>query len=390
MKVDRTLLIQALLFVVTLVTTTLAGAEWAYGKSILIPGYQWSDFISGFAFSIPFLLILTTHEFGHYFTARYHGVNVSLPWYIPLPPLPYFIGTLGALIRIRQKVHSKRENFDIGISGPLAGFIMALIVLGYGFMTLPEPEYIFTIHPEYEEYGLNYAEHVYDHQGPDVVDVVVGKNLLFLLIEKYFVAEGRMPNPHELIHYPILFAGFLSLVFTSINLLPIGQLDGGHVSYGLFGFKIHRVIATISFVVLLLYSCVGQINVHDTPFWLMAWLIGGGFFLYTVMLGIGLSKSDAAMYAIVLFAIIFTCSWLYPGIKGYSGWILFVFVLGRFVGIPHPPSEIEEPLDTKRKILGWIALAIFIVSFSPAPIELKDPPASDARPAAPAQSFHEM
>lgn len=389
MKIDRTLLIQGLLFVITLATTTLAGAEWAYGKSLLLPGYQWSDFVSGFAFSIPFLLILTTHEFGHYFTARYHGVDVSLPWYIPLPPLPYFIGTLGALIRIRQKVHSKRENFDIGISGPLAGFIMALLVLCYGVITLPEPEYIFTIHPEYEEYGLNYADHVYEHQSPNVVDVIVGKNLLFLLIEK-IVPEGRMPNHHELIHYPVLFAGFLSLVFTSINLLPIGQLDGGHVSYGLFGFKVHRVIATIAFVALLLYSCVGQIDVYDTPSRLVIWMIGGALFLYTVLLGIGMSRRDTVMYAMLLFALIFAGSWLFPDVKGYSGWILFVFVLGRFVGIPHPPSDIEEPLDAKRKVLGWIALIIFIVSFSPAPIVLKDPPAEATPAAAPAQSFHEM
>ena len=113
-------LIHLSLFIVTFITTTLAGAEWTYGKTILADGYTWQDFFSGMSYSIPFLLILTAHEFGHYFTAIYNKVKTTLPYYIPLPPLGFMFGTLGAVIRIKSHVHSKQQHFDIGIAGPLA------------------------------------------------------------------------------------------------------------------------------------------------------------------------------------------------------------------------------------------------------------------------------
>ena len=110
---------------------------------------------------------------------------------------------------------------------------MALIVLFYGFTHLPPPEYIFQIHPEYEQHGLNYAEIVYKNQPDTIIDVTIGKNLLFAFFENYVADPARVPNAHEIMHYPFLFAGYLSLMFTCLNLLPIGQLDGGHVVYGL-------------------------------------------------------------------------------------------------------------------------------------------------------------
>lgn len=366
---SRTLLIQGALFITTLITTTLAGAEWTYGKSIYMPGYQWSDFLSGLSFSIPFLLFLTTHELGHYFTARYHSVSASLPYYIPIPPLPYSIGSMGALIRLRQKLHSRRQTFDIGISGPLTGFVMALIILFYGFTNLPEPEYIFKIHPEYEQYGLNYANEVYK-PSDKIVDIVVGQNLVFLFFKEFVADPDRMPNPHEIMHYPFLFAGFLSLLFTSLNLLPIGQLDGGRVVYGLFGFKVHRIIASIAFVAMLYYSCIGVINLQDPPDDLIWWISGGALFLYTAMLGLGLPRKDTIMYALLILSSLLLISYLFPKVHGYSGWIVFVFLLGRFIGIQHPPTEIEEPLDSKRVVLGWVALIIFVISCSPSPFEV--------------------
>src|SRR5688572_20583517 len=130
---------QVALFIITFIFTTLAGVEWCYGKSIYIvypdlsvelnSNYRWSDFFNGLEFSIPLLLILTVHEFGHYFTAVHHKVKVSLPYYIPFPPIPYLplsIGTMGAVIRLRSRPKSNVENFDIGLAGPLAGFIVAL------------------------------------------------------------------------------------------------------------------------------------------------------------------------------------------------------------------------------------------------------------------------
>jgi membrane-associated protease RseP (regulator of RpoE activity) len=263
-----------------------------------------------------------------------------------------------------------RDNFDIGIAGPLAGFTAAVVVLFYGFTHLPPPEYIFQIHPEYEAYGLSYAEHVYDNQREGTIDISVGKNLLFLFFEQYVADPARIPNPHEIIHYPVLFAGYLSLIFTFLNLLPIGQLDGGHVVYGLFGFQRHRIIATIIFFLLLLYSGLGFIDLSGDSWDIFTWILAGFGFLFLSLRGLGLSARDNVMYALVVLAIELLISFYFPGLTGYPGYLVFVFVIGRFIGIQHPPSEIEEPLDTGRVVLGWLSLIIFVICFSPRPIEM--------------------
>jgi membrane-associated protease RseP (regulator of RpoE activity) len=365
---QKTLLLQAGLFIATVITTTIAGAEWVYGKSIYMPGYTWQDFLSGFQFSVPFLLILTVHEFGHYFTARYHKVGATLPYYLPLPPFQLSLGTLGALIRLKTRPYSTKQNFDIGIAGPLAGFVMAIIVLTYGFTTLPEADYVFQFHPEYKQYGQDYAEVVYKNLPENAVNPIIGKNLLFMLFEKFVADPTRVPNPQEMMHYPILLAGFLSLVFTSLNLLPVGQLDGGHVVYGLFGFKAHRIIATVFFIAFLLYASLGVFDVRDPSAKLHIWIPMSAIFLYVVLSGLGLAKRDTLMYALIILAFLLLMNWFFPTVTGYPGWLLFVFVLARGIGIQHPPSEVEEPLDTKRVVLGWIALLIFIISFSPTPL----------------------
>lgn len=374
---QKRILLQILLFVTTFFTTTLAGAEWCYGKLFISifpffynPEFTWADFILGMQFSVPFLLILTVHEFGHYFTALYHKIKSSLPYYIPVPPLLLSLGTLGAVIRLRSKVPSTRKNFDIGIAGPLAGFVMALAILYYGFATLPPAEHIFTIHPEYKQYGLDYADHVYNPNDTTILNISLGKNLLFTFFENVVADPERVPNVHEMMHYPFLFAGFLALVFTSLNLLPIGQLDGGHVLYGFVGFKKHRIVASVFFVAFIFYAGLGfemirPTNPADT---LIFWIPVYGLILYSCFMGLALSKRDTLMYTVVVFAAQYLIMFLFPAVTGYSGWLLFGFVIGRFVGIPHPPTELEQPLDTKRKILGWIALLIFIVSFTPQPI----------------------
>jgi membrane-associated protease RseP (regulator of RpoE activity) len=154
-KATKTLLIQIGLFILTIGTTTLAGAEWMHGRVFFYGSNPMglSQFLKGFEFSIPFLIILTAHEFGHFFTARFHKVKVTLPFYIPLwlgfiPGMPS-IGTMGAFIRLKSFVYSKKQHFDIGIAGPIAGFIVALAVLFYGFTHLPPAEHIYFIHPEY-------------------------------------------------------------------------------------------------------------------------------------------------------------------------------------------------------------------------------------------------
>ncbi len=388
-KETRRILFQILLFIVTFITTTLAGTFWTYGKYLVIldlgwssqigmvgnfdwnENFSWSDFTSGFEFSVPFLLILTVHEFGHYFTAMYHKIKSSLPYYIPFPPFPYSIGTMGAVIRLRSRVPSNVKNFDIGIAGPLAGFIMAIAILFYGFTNLPPADYIFQMHPEYKVYGANYAEHVYQNLKPGVVDIAFGDNLLFYFFKNVVADPTRVPNPHELMHYPVLLAGFLSLVFTCLNLLPIGQLDGGHVVYGLFGYRIHKVIARVFFIVVIFYAGLGFNKPSDSLNALLFWIPFYLIILYQAFSGMKLSKRDSLMYAVLLFAVQFSLSWMFPRVEGYSGWLFFIFIIGRFVGIDHPPCEIEEPLDGKRIVLGWIALIIFVLCFSPAPLVMK-------------------
>lgn len=374
-KEKRTVLIQILLFVVTFVTTTLAGTEWVYSRSILFSAdYSWTDFFNGLPFSVPFLLILTVHEFGHYFTSKAHKIRASLPYFIPIPPLLLSIGTFGAIIRIRDRVHSNIQHFDIGLAGPLAGFVVAIIILFYGFRTLPPPEYIYQFHPEYEAYGPDYAEHVYTaeymKERKRQFDLVFGTNLLFMIFEKYVADPERVPNPRELMHYPILMAGFFALFFTSLNLLPIGQLDGGHVIYGLFGQKGHRMIAVTFFVGMLIYSGLGYANFRDDKDDLSLIIPFATLFYFVCLQGLRMPFRDTFMYAIVIVAFLLAMAWFFPDLKGFSGWLLFGLLVGRVLGVYHPPSEIEKPLDPFRITLGWICLVIFILCFSPVPIEI--------------------
>ncbi len=372
----KSALIHSILFIVTFITTTLAGVEWTYGKSIFMEGYSFNDFASGLPYSISFLFILTAHELGHYFTAIYNRIKTTLPYYIPFPPIVSFnIGTLGALIRLKGIVRYKQQHFDIGIAGPLAGFVAAMIVLVYAYTHLPPNDYIYQFHPEYEKYGAAYADFVYrpENSMPNTFDVVIGKNLLFIFLEKLAPDASRVPNVHEIMHYPLIFAGFLSLVFTFINLLPIGQLDGGHVLYGLLGSKKHNLIATIFFVAFLFYAGLGYITprapmrtlIYEIPLFIL--------FNYVCLTGLKLSKINTLTIATIIFATQYTLSSFFPWMQGYSGWLLFILIIGRFVGIAHPTSQIEEPLSDGRKIVGWIAVLIFVLCFTPYPIEITVP-----------------
>lgn len=370
----KTILIQAALFLTTLVTTTLAGSELCYGKSILSGNYTLDDFLQGMNYSVPFLFILSVHEFGHYFTARYHRVRSSLPYYIPFyfPILfPFSIGTFGALIRLKEQVPSLKKNFDIGIAGPLAGFVAALIVLVWGFTHLPPPEYIFSIHPDYQQYGMEYEKFVYQ---PGYLkggfDISIGNNLLFNLLGSLLADSTRMPNPHEVIHYPWLLAGYLSLVFTALNLMPIGQLDGGHVTYGLFGSKGHRWIAVSVFVVFVFFAGLGTVHPgipSDEMLFSVPLYVG---FLFFTLKGLKLYWQNTLIIALTIFILQYAVVWLIPQTVGFGSWLLFAFLLGRFIGIYHPKAQIEEPLSNGRKVLGWLALIILITCFTPVPVEI--------------------
>lgn len=375
----KTYLLHGGLFLITLITTTLSGAEWIYGR-LFIP-YEgmktlgWAEFVEGFRFSVPFLAILTVHEFGHYFVARANQVRVTLPYYIPLwIGVGQSIGTLGAFIRIKDFINSRQKYFDIGIAGPLAGFVLALVVLWYGFTHLPPPEFIFTIHPEYQKWGLDYAQYAYANLPPGTETVGVGDNLLFHLFKTYVADPARVPHPNEMMHYPVVLAGYLALFFTSLNLIPIGQLDGGHILYALIGRERFGWVAPALFIAFAFYAGLGVFKPADfaVPTNEVFYNQLGYFGLYVFFLSFAFSRisENRTTVWLITLSVVATqllFSWLRPDWEGYSGFLIFVFVLGRFLGIYHPETGMDEPLNWQRKLLGWLALIVFILCFSPKP-----------------------
>ncbi len=380
----RTYGIHVGLFILTLITTTFAGAEWRFGKYVVVEGYQWSDFFSGFAFSIPFLTFLTFHEFGHYLTARKYGINTSLPYFIPMwlgfIVMPT-IGTFGAIIRIRERIKTRWHYFDVGIAGPLAGFVIALAILTYGFTHLPPAEYIYEIHPEYQEHGLDYADKIYvapqDTAKTYTQAFVMGTNLIMEFYKSYVVSDPDLiPNKFELSHYPWLFAGFLALFFTALNLLPIGQLDGGHITYGLFGHKRHRLLSVSFLILLVFYAGMGMVTpegikaltTFETGTWYYVPLYF--WFLTIVFYKVFPDIVQRLMWCLGIFAAQLLLALWMPGITGYTGWLLFAVLLGRVMGTGHPVPIDDQPLSFNRKVLGWLAILIFILCFSPVPLDL--------------------
>jgi membrane-associated protease RseP (regulator of RpoE activity) len=397
----KTFLIQVTLFIITFFTTTFAGSEWV-NSSFFPWNYSWQDFQTGLKYSIPFLGALTVHEFGHFLTARYYRIEVTLPYYLPVwlgflgaPSL----GTMGAFIRIKEAIKSRKEFFDVGVAGPIAGFVIALGVVWYGFTSLPPQDYIYEIHPEYLIWGEDYKDVVFDkdtivyksnidylsedimEQLPDTIRIEqaniikfgLGKNLLFLFFEKYVVNEPtRIPPKYEMIHYPFLFAGYLALFFTALNLLPIGQLDGGHVLYGLLGSKKANIVSAIVFVLFVFYGGLGLITpaskFGDNPNDLLSHLLYIAmyvFLLYFIFYSITPQKQTRWLIALSIFAAQYLTTLFLPDVKGYHGWLVFGLLIGRFLGVYHPKALQDEPLSFGRKVIGCLALIIFILCFAP-------------------------
>lgn len=357
-------LIHTALFVLTLITATLAGGEWVFGKSLMDDGVRaltWECFWKSTAFSFPFIGILLAHELGHYFTALRHKVKSTLPFFIPFW-LGFLgapsIGTFGAIIRIKSLINSRIKYFDIGIAGPLVGFVMAVGVLSYGFLNLPDADYIYTIHPEYTEPDFKPSE--------DAFGFELGQNLLFSGLASLLADPERLPVMSEVIHYPYLFAGYLALFFTALNLLPIGQLDGGHVIFGLFP-RWHKQISLIAFIVFLGYAGVGLISPFLPLGELLIVLPLYLGFLYLCFQKSGLSEKDKFALILSILAFQYALAFFKPDWEGYQGWLFFGFLLGRVMGIRHPEVIGIRKLDKKREILGWIAIVVFIVCFSPKP-----------------------
>ena len=305
------------LFIVTFITTTIAGAEWTTG---IAGPYEIDHLVVGLPYSISILFILTCHEFGHYFAAMYHKVKTTLPYYIPFPPIPFFLnfGTMGAVIRTKTPVPTKKAMFDIGVAGPIAGFVACLIILVYGFMNIPGEEYILTIHPDY--YSPEY--------GKGGIDLTFGNTLLFSFFKMIFVDSGQFfPPMSEVYHYPYLCVGWFGLFITAMNMIPVGQLDGGHIGYTLFGKETHFKIAVVAFSTLFILGVLGIIE----------------------------STLD-----------------FYIGF-GWSGWLFWAAILYFVVKIEHPPIHDDTELDFKRKLIGYFSFFILIISFSPTPFLLTIP-----------------
>lgn len=241
----------------------------------------------GVAFSASLLAILFSHEMGHYMACRYYKVSATLPYFIPAPPL-FLAGTFGAFIKIRSPIPSRRALFDIGLAGPLAGFVVALPLSVVGVLTigpsLPPPEHA----------------------------IFFNDPLLFRLLAKLL---GVPLDPNAPTN-PYYMAAWIGLLVTSLNLMPVGQLDGGHGTYAVFGHRAHRFIARIAFMTTATLALLG--------FW---WHHSPSGFLYTVLLAI-------------------------------------------MMRVPHPPPAVMEPLGTKRIIIAVLTLLVFILCFWPFPITI--------------------
>lgn len=371
----RVLLRHGLLFAVTVFTTTLAGAEWATHRSWLpdevqvqhgIPALGWADLHLGLPYALALLLFLTVHEFGHYLTARYHRVPSTLPWYIPLPPfLGLNIGTMGAIIRIQRQPASRRQFFDIGVAGPLAGFVVAVGVLALGLLALPLPSEL----PVYGGPLLHADTHLVLRTGP---------SLLYDGMAALLADPARMPGHHTMMNYPLLLAGYLGLFFTALNMLPIGQLDGGHVVYGLLGPRRALIISRLTVGLMVLYGGTGIFGPELMEELGTAWfgVAVAAYALALLWLAYRvLHTRRVAVLAASAAGIIAAqqlLHWLLPDLAAYPGWLVLALLAGGILGVRHPVTYDERPLTLRQKALGILALVILVVCISPAPLSMDE------------------
>ena len=281
-----------LFFVLTLLTTSftdaLAFLWFAPSGENPFRYFTLETFISGLRYSLPLLTILGAHEFGHYFACRRHDVDATLPYFIPAPvPLT---GTFGAVIRIREPFPSKRALFDIGVAGPIAGFLALLPFLFIGL-------------------ALSHVAPVPGNGAPSF-----GEPLLFKLA--IWLQFGTRPEGHDVFLHPMAFAAWWGTLATALNLMPFGQLDGGHISYAVLGHR-SKYVSAITLVSALLLTV--------------------------------LSMSWAAVTVMMV-------------------------VMALFLGVGHPRVIDEEtPLSPKRRLTAACAAAIFVACFTPMPIQILVP-----------------
>lgn len=282
-----------ILLVLTLITTTAMGARLAYNFRTNRPAFDlerdfaalasfWADpwrLREGLPFSLTLLAVLLAHELGHYLACRYYRVDASLPYFLPAPT---FIGTLGAFIRIRAPIYSKRVLFDIGIAGPLAGFTVLLPALAVGLAYSK-------VIPGIAERG----------------DLLFGSPPVLRLLE-HWIFPGVPPS--DIYLHPVARAAWVGVFATALNLLPIGQLDGGHILYAFVGDK-HRLLSRV-----------------------------------------------------------FVAALIPIGVFYWYGWLLWAGLL-LFFGMRHPSIYDAGGLDPGRRRLAWLALAVFLLSFTATPLQ---------------------
>ena len=241
---------------------------------------------TGATFSAALLAILFSHEMGHYLACRYYGVDATLPFFIPAPPL-FLAGTFGAFIKIRSPIPHRRALFDIGLAGPLAGFAVVVPISIIGILTMGAPT----------------------HEGPGII---FNDPLLLRLLARLLNVSLYPDSPIN----PYYMAAWIGLLVTSLNLMPVGQLDGGHGTFAVFGQRAHRAIGRLAFVSVALLAVLG--------FW---WHGSPSGFLYTVLLGIMLK-------------------------------------------VRHPQPPVMEPLGTTRVVIAIVTLLVFALCFLPFPISI--------------------
>ena len=273
--------INLILFIIT-VASVLAVSALNEGVN---PLENPAGLLKGLPFTIAFLAILGTHEFGHYFAARYHKVAVTLPYFIPFPTI---WGTFGAFIQLRSPTITRKQLFDVGIAGPLAGLAVAVPVLIIGLMKS-------TVEPLPPGGGF----------------IMEGNSIFYWLAKRIIFGQALPANGMDVFLHPLAWAGWSGLLVTAFNLFPVGQLDGGHVAYVLFG----RATKIAGYVVV------------------------------------------AAMVVI--------------GIFFWQGWFFWALLIVLVIGVGHPPPLNElAPIGTGRKLLGYATILIFIVLFTPAPLTI--------------------
>lgn len=324
------------LFIITFVACMISGVAFIGNKD----PFDLVNINLGLEYALLLMFFLSAHEFGHYFAAKYHKIDTTLPYYIPFPPTPLFpisFGTMGAVIRIKDQIPSKKALFDIGVAGPLAGFIVCLIYLIYGCYTLPGIDYLYKIHPNYIYEGL------------EINGLYFGDNLLFFFTKLFFNKEVFFPPMNEIYHYPFLNVAWFGMFVTSLNMLPLGQLDGGHITYAMFGNLQHKIGKVFWWFILILGL--------GSTFKLLENIL----VLYNIEI---INIFNLNFYNYLLNFTTFFISKFTFLVNGWNGWLLWAIIIKFFIKIKHPIIDNEENIGFTRMLIGIISLIIFILCFS--------------------------